>query len=139
MSIGFDREQEQCVFATDVHGQPPVLCVANVGRGNILRRFHPLDITIRMGALALPRRRSDGRGPHEFRGQGRAPALCDLGTEAVGSSSLTRQSDANGLLPLLMRHSRFCRRGSRNRRSMAGGFNEPPCCRSAARFPNTVP
>ena len=83
VSIGFDREQEQCVFATDIHGQPPVLCVANVGRGNILRRFHPLDITIRMGALALAPDSQTVAVRMNSAGKAAPPLLCDLGTEAV--------------------------------------------------------
>ena len=83
VSIEFDREQEQCVFATDVHGQPPVLCVANVGRGNILRRFHPLDITIRMGTLALTPDSQTVAVRMNSAGKAAPPLLCDLGTEAV--------------------------------------------------------
>ncbi len=83
VSIGFDREQEQCVFATDVRGQDPVLCVANVGRGAILRRFHPLDITIRMGDLALAPDGQTVAVRMNSAGTAAPPLLCDLGTEAV--------------------------------------------------------
>ena len=83
VSIGFDREQEQCVFGTDVRGQPPVLGVASVSRGSILRRFHPLDITIRIGALAVTPDGQTVAVRMNSVGNAAPPLLCDLGTEAV--------------------------------------------------------
>jgi hypothetical protein len=83
VSIAFDREQEQCVFATDIQGQPPQIKVANISRRVIIRPFHPLDITIRMGALALA---PDGQTiavRMNSAGKAALPLFCDLGTEAV--------------------------------------------------------
>jgi hypothetical protein len=53
VSIGFDRDQEQCIFSIDISGQVPVLGIGNTQRPMIYKRFHPLDITLRMGSLAV--------------------------------------------------------------------------------------
>lgn len=83
VSIAFDREQEQCVFATDIQGQPPQIKIANIGRGAIIRPFHPLDITIRMGALALAPDGQTVAVRMNSPGKSAPPLFCDLSTEAV--------------------------------------------------------
>jgi hypothetical protein len=82
-SLGCDREGEEFVLSIDVEGQLPVIRFGNLRRGMILKPFHPLDLSLRIGAVALPPdsqvvavriNTADGLG---------LPLLCDLATESV--------------------------------------------------------
>src|SRR5208282_5263576 len=49
-SLGFDRDQEECVFSADLEGQIPVIGYNNIRRQTVLKKFHPLDISLRIGS-----------------------------------------------------------------------------------------
>ncbi len=81
--IGFDREQEFCLFSADIEGQVPVLAYRNLHRQAPLKRFHPLDFSFRLGSLAL---HPDGQllaVRVETSPRCGLPLLCDIGSESV--------------------------------------------------------
>jgi len=95
-----DREGEEFVLSIDIDGQLPVLRYGNLRRAMIFKPFHPLDISLRIGSLALPPDsqvvavRIDTPG-----GQG-LPLLCDLNTEKVRLIAPDRQARLNWIATL---------------------------------------
>lgn len=83
VSLGFDRDQEQCVFSADLEGQVPVIGFSNIRRQTTFKRFHPLDISLRMGSLALHPEGQLVAVRIDTLGGSSPPLLCDLGSEAV--------------------------------------------------------
>jgi hypothetical protein len=81
ITIDFDREGERCVFSLDYLGRDSEVVSALPGERTIVRRFHPLDVSQRVGALAIS---PDGQtvatrfGPPEGL---TPPAVCDLTSE----------------------------------------------------------
>ncbi len=81
ISIDFDREGEHCVFSVDYLGRDSEVVTASPGERKIIRRFHPLDVSQRIGALAIS---PDAQtlaarfGPPE---RLTPPAVCDLTSE----------------------------------------------------------
>jgi len=82
-SLGFDRDQEQCVFSADLEGQIPVIGYNNIRRQMPLKRFHPLDINLRIGSLALHPDDQVVAVRIDTLGGSSPPLLCDLGTTNV--------------------------------------------------------
>jgi hypothetical protein len=83
VSVGFDREQDLCVHLTELPGQVPQLGFSNIRRPAPLKKFHPLDLTLRMGALAY---HPDGQVVAvrvKTPGGCAPPLLCELGSESV--------------------------------------------------------
>ena len=81
--IGFDREQDFCVFHAEIEGQVPALSYSNIRRQAPLKHFHPLDIRLNLGSLAL---HPDGQllavRIETSPGCG-LPLFCDLASERV--------------------------------------------------------
>jgi hypothetical protein len=81
ITIDFDREGEHCVFSVDYLGRDSAVVTALPGERQILRPFHPLDVSQRIGAVAIS---PDGRtvaarfGPPE---RLTPPAVCDWTSE----------------------------------------------------------
>ncbi|MGE5755152.1 MAG: biopolymer transporter Tol, partial [Planctomycetaceae bacterium] len=77
------RDGEDLFFTSDVEGQPTVITWFRPRSGETYKRFHPIDHSIRIGALAVD---PNGRllalrvGPP---GDPSPPALCDLTTDRV--------------------------------------------------------
>jgi hypothetical protein len=82
-SLGCDREGEEFVLSIDVDGQLPVVRYGNLRRGMILKPFHPLDLSLRIGALALPPDSQVVAVRIETSGGLSLPLLCDLANESV--------------------------------------------------------
>jgi hypothetical protein len=82
-SFSVDRDGENVFFVSDVEGEPSQISWFRPRNGETFKRFHPFDISIRIGALALS---PDGRrlalrvGPP---GALSPPALCDPMTNQV--------------------------------------------------------
>jgi hypothetical protein len=81
VSMGLDRDQEQCVFSVEIEGQPPQIVFGNVNRPMTYKRFHPLDINMRLGALALMADAQSVAVRVETPGKSGPPLLCDLSSE----------------------------------------------------------
>ena len=81
LAIDFDREGERCVFSADYLGRDCTLVTALPGERQILRPFNPLDVSQRIGALAIA---PDGQtiaarfGPPDDL---TPPAFCDWNSE----------------------------------------------------------
>ncbi len=108
-SLGFDRDQEECVFTADLEGQIPVIGYCNnIRRQSILKKFHPLDINLRIGSLAMHPEAQVVAVRIDTVGGSSPPLLCDLGTtevKLIAPDGLTRQewlttlvATASGLL-----------------------------------------
>jgi len=107
-SLGFDRDQEECVFSADLEGQIPVIGYYNIRRQTVLKKFHPLDISLRIGSLALHPDDQVVAVRIDTLGGSSPPLLCDLGTtnvKLIAPDGPTRQewlttlvATANGLL-----------------------------------------
>lgn len=52
-AIGVDREQEQCIFSADDNSEVSALAFGSLSRQQRLKRFHPLDFSMRMGSVAF--------------------------------------------------------------------------------------
>jgi hypothetical protein len=76
-SFSADRDGENIFFANDIEGEPTQISWFRSQNGETYKRFHPFDVSIRIGALAV---NPNGRtlafrvGPP---GALTAPALCD--------------------------------------------------------------
>ncbi len=81
--LSLDHEQDQAICLIEVEGQEQAVKWCNVRTLNTFKRFHPLDLSLRIGAPAVS---PDGR-TMAFRVQGREnlglPAFCDLSSETV--------------------------------------------------------
>jgi hypothetical protein len=53
LSIDFDRDGERCVYSVDYLGRDSALVTALPGERQILRPFNPLDVSQRIGAVAI--------------------------------------------------------------------------------------
>jgi hypothetical protein len=53
ITIDFDREGEHCVFVVDYAGRDNAIVTALPGERQILRPFNPLDVSQRIGAIAI--------------------------------------------------------------------------------------
>ncbi|MGC8642450.1 MAG: hypothetical protein ACP5XB_21525, partial [Isosphaeraceae bacterium] len=82
-SLSLDRDQEQCVFSADENERVSAFAFANVPRQQRLKRFHPLDVTLRLGSLALAPEGQLVAIRVETAGHLAPLLLCHLGTEAV--------------------------------------------------------
>jgi hypothetical protein len=83
ISFSFDRDGEDLFFTSDVEGQPTVITWFRPRSGETYKRFHPIDPSIRIGALAVnPNNRLLALrvGPPDSLSP---PALCDLTTDRV--------------------------------------------------------
>ncbi len=107
-SLGFDRDQEQCIFSADLEGQIPVIGYSNIRRQTVLKKFHPIDISLRIGSLALHPDDQLAAVRIDTLGGSSPPLLCDLGSmnvKLVAPDDCTRQewlttlvATAHGLL-----------------------------------------
>ncbi len=109
-SLGFDRDQEQCIFSADREGQIPVIGYSNIRRQTVLKKFHPIDISLRIGSLALHPDDPLVAVRIDTLGGSSPPLLCDLGStnanvKLVAPDGCTRQewlttlvATAHGLL-----------------------------------------
>ncbi|MBV8128679.1 MAG: PD40 domain-containing protein [Planctomycetaceae bacterium] len=107
-SLGFDRDQEQCIFSADLEGQIPVIGYSNIRRQTVLKKFHPIDISLRIGSLALHPDDQLAAVRIDTLGGSSPPLLCDLGSmnvKLVAPDDYTRQewlttlvATAHGLL-----------------------------------------
>jgi len=107
-SLGFDRDQEQCIFSADLEGQIPVIGYSNIRRQTVLKKFHPIDISLRIGSLALHPDDQLAAVRIDTLGGSSPPLLCDLGSmnvKLVAPDGCTRQewlttlvATAHGLL-----------------------------------------
>jgi WD40-like Beta Propeller Repeat len=82
-SLSLDREHEQCVALIQLSGQEQAFTWCNVRTQNTAKRFHPLDLSLRVGAPAIS---PDGQTVAfrvEAPGMLGLPAFCELPTEAV--------------------------------------------------------
>ncbi len=81
IAIDFDREGERCVFSVDYTGRDSSLVTALPGERQILRPFNPVDVSQRIGALAIS---PDGQtvaarfGPPD---RLTPPAVCDWSSD----------------------------------------------------------
>ncbi len=81
ITIDFDRDGERCVFSVDYLGRDSALVTALPGERQILRPFNPVDVSQRIGALAIS---PDGQtvaarfGPPDGL---TPPAVCDWNSE----------------------------------------------------------
>jgi len=81
ITIDFDREGDHCVFSVDYLGRDSAVVTALPGERQILRPFHPLDVSQRVGAVAIS---PDGQtvavrfGPAD---KLTPPAVCDWNSE----------------------------------------------------------
>ena len=82
-SLGFDRDQEQCIFSADREGQIPVIGYSNIRRQTVLKKFHPIDISLRIGSLALHPDDQLVAVRIDTLGGSSPPLLCDLGSMNV--------------------------------------------------------
>jgi len=108
--LGFDRDQEQCIFSADLEGQIPVIGYSNIRRQTVLKKFHPIDISLRIGSLALHPDDQLVAVRIDTLGGSSPPLLCDLGSmnvnvKLVAPDGCTRQdwlttlvATAHGLL-----------------------------------------
>ncbi len=91
ISMGFNRDLEQCVFAADLEGQIPVIGYNDIRdfrrdfrrAGTVLKKFHPLDVTLRIGSLALHPDEQLVAVRIDTVGGSSPPLLCDLGSMNV--------------------------------------------------------
>ena len=107
-SLGLDRDQEQCIFSDDLEGQIPVIDYSNIRRQAVLKKFHPIDISLRIGSLALHPDDQLAAVRIDTLGGSSPPLLCDLGSmnvKLVAPDGCTRQewlttlvATAHGLL-----------------------------------------
>ena len=107
-SLGFDRDQEQCIFSADLEGQIPVIGYSNIRRQAVLKKFHPIDVNLRIGSLALHPDDQLVAVRIDTLGGSSPPLLCDLGSmnvKLVAPDDCTRQewlttlvATAHGLL-----------------------------------------
>jgi hypothetical protein len=100
VAIDFDEQQEQCVYWLDIEGQPPVVVFGNIRRPITYKRFHPLDLSLKLGALAMA---PDGQAVavRVESPVGSGPALvCELGSEAVTPLAPDRASRMEWLATL---------------------------------------
>ncbi len=107
-SLGFDRDQEQCIFSADLEAQIPVIGYSNIRRQTVLKKFHPIDISLRIGSLALHPDDQLAAVRIDTLGGSSPPLLCDLGSmnvKLVAPDDCTRQewlttlvATAHGLL-----------------------------------------
>ncbi len=81
IAIDFDREGEHCIFSVDYLGRDCTMVTALPGERQILRPFHPLDVSQRIGAVGIS---PDGQtvaarfGPPDDL---TPPAVCDWTTD----------------------------------------------------------
>jgi hypothetical protein len=113
LSVGIDRNQERCVYTAGQDNPFSVLVSSNFQRRETLKRFHPLDISLSMGALALhPDNNTAALRIETLNGMA-GLLLCDIETEAVqliAPDRMNRQewldtltSTASGLLRMGLR------------------------------------
>ena len=81
--LGCDRDGEDFVLSIDIEGQIPILRYGNLRRAMILKPFHPLDISLRIGSLALAPDSQVVAVRIDTRAGLGLPLLCDLGSEQV--------------------------------------------------------
>jgi hypothetical protein len=81
--ISFDREQEHCIFSADSDEHVSAIGFASLPRQQTLKRFNPLDINMRIGALALDPEGQLVAVRMETASHLAPPLLCDPLTEAV--------------------------------------------------------
>jgi hypothetical protein len=82
-SLSCDREGEEFVLSIDVEGQLPLLRYGNLRRGIILKPFHPIDQSLRIGSLAVPPDSQVVAVRIDTPGGLGLPLLCDLASETV--------------------------------------------------------
>ncbi len=83
VSVGFDRDFEQCVLSVSAPGQPSAIACYNLRRQVCYKRFHPVDTSLQIGALAM---HPDGQVVAvriESPGGSAPPLLCELETESI--------------------------------------------------------
>ncbi|MBV8487805.1 MAG: PD40 domain-containing protein [Planctomycetaceae bacterium] len=83
VSVGFDRDFEQCVLSVSSPGQPSAIALYNLRHQVCLKRFHPVDTNLQIGALAM---HPEGRVLAvriESPGSSAPPLLCELETESI--------------------------------------------------------
>jgi hypothetical protein len=81
IAIDFDRDGEHCVFSVDYLGRDHALATAKPTEGQTLRLFNPLDVSQRIGAVAIS---PDGQSIATRFGWPEAltpPAVCDWASE----------------------------------------------------------
>ncbi len=91
VSLGFNRDLEQCVFAADLEGQVPVIGYNDIRdfrrdfrrAGTVLKKFHPLDFSLRIGSLALHPDDQVVAVRIDTLGGASPPLLCDLASMNV--------------------------------------------------------
>ncbi len=112
ISLGFDRDQQQCVFSADIEGQTPVIGYNDLRgwrrQGSVLKKFHPIYIGLRIGSLALHPDDQLVAVRIDTLGGSSPPLLCELGSmnvKLIAPDDCTRQewlttlvATANGLL-----------------------------------------
>jgi Tol biopolymer transport system component len=81
--FGFDREQEQCVFLSEADGEVPLLGLGSTRQPMILKRFPVLDVTFRLGSLAVPPEGQIVAVRLETPGKLSPPLLCDVSSESI--------------------------------------------------------
>ena len=81
--LSLDREQDQAVFLADVEGQEQAVKWCNVRTQNTFKRFHPLDQSLRIGALTLSPDGQTAAFRVEVGGSLGLPVFCDLSSEAI--------------------------------------------------------
>ena len=91
VSLGFNRDLERCAFAADLEGQTPVIGYNDIRdfrrdfrrSGIVIKKFHPLDFTLRLGALALHPDEQLVAVRIDTLGGSSPPLLCELGSTKV--------------------------------------------------------
>jgi hypothetical protein len=83
VNLSFTRDQQVGVFSLDMEDEVPILGTLGLERPIIFKRFHPLDIAIRLGAVAiLPEGREVAVRAETVRDLC-PPLLCDPTAETV--------------------------------------------------------
>jgi hypothetical protein len=83
VSLGFDRNQDQCAFAAEVPGQEPVIGFCNVRVPQTSKRFPAIDISLRIGVLAMHPEGQTLAVRVEGAEKSGPAFLCDPGSEEV--------------------------------------------------------
>ncbi len=138
ITIDFDRDGERCVFSVDYLGRDSALVTALPGERQILRPFNPVDVSQRIGALAIS---PDGQtvaarfGPPDGL---TPPAVCDWNSEQttlmVPDRAAKRLWSCASRRSLAISSPRACPRSQWTARSRVA----PLCCRCRANWRQAV-
>ena len=83
IAFAIDRDQEQCVFSAELPSQPAAIGFGSISQPMILKRLHPLDLSMRLGTLSLHPESNLVAVRIEAQPGVALPLLLDLNTEAV--------------------------------------------------------